>query len=305
MKKQVTQDELYDYLTAHGVKVTRLAKLMGVTAGMVIGCFKHNIDKYGKPRNFTANGLPKLNEALAQMASELAQFQLPFGSDQTYTNQRGATYDPALVPIIKNDVGCYFKLNVVCENVLGWKSSRKSVVFCAPSSKVYGCISKDDVDRINAEIRAVADTLAGWEVVAADGGGRVLEGSRVSSSRAKGEGSRVEGQGSMVKGERLMVKGEGAGRNAWNDTSLGLQERWRLFREQYPNGILFFRVLDGYTVAQDDTEIVGEIDAELKPYTDPSTGLVTTFIPSAKLDTLLPRLIRMDHRVCIVEMYDV
>lgn len=290
MKKQVTQDELYDYLTAHGVKVTRLAKLMGVTAGMVIGCFNHNIDKYGKRRNFTANGLPKLNEALAQMAYELAQFQLPFGSDQTYTNQRGNTYDPALVPIIKNDVGCYFKLNVVCENVLGWNLFRKKSVFSTPSSKIYGCISKDDVDRINAEIRAVADTLAGWEVVAADGG------------MDKDEERTADG-GGMVKGQGSRVNNKEMGQNAWNDTSLGLQERWRLFREQYPNGILLFRVLDGYAVAQDDTEIVGEIDAELKPYTDPSTGLNTTFIPAAKLDTLLPRLIRENHRVCIADMY--
>ena len=157
MKQQITQDELYSYLTEHGVKVTRLARLMGVSAGMVVGCFKHNIGKNGTPRNFTSRGLPKLNAALAQMAAELAQFQLTFGSDRTFTNQRGSTYDPALVPIIKNDVGCYFNLTAICENVLGWNKRRKNDVFCCPSSKVYGCISCDDVEAFTAAGNLIFD----------------------------------------------------------------------------------------------------------------------------------------------------
>lgn len=264
MKKQISQDELYSYLTDHGVKLSRLAKLMGVSAGMVIACFNHNIGKDGKPRSFTSSGLPKLNEALQQMASELAQFNLPFGSDQTFTNQRGTTYDPALVPIIKNDVGCYFKLNVVCKNVLGWNEYREKAVFCTPSSKVYGCISRDDVQRINAELRSIAAVLESYEVVP-DGG----------SSSDSSDGLQPAAQYATQHTTQ-----------PWDDTSRPLLERYEQFHRLFPDGVIFFNVNDGYTVCQDDAHLLAHIDTTLQPYTDAATGFVTLFLGAQKYESL-------------------
>lgn len=298
MKKQISQDELYSYLTDHGVKLSRLAKLMGVSAGMVIACFNHNIGKDGKPRSFTSSGLPKLNEALQQMASELAQFNLPFGSDQTFTNQRGATYDPALVPIIKNDVGCYFKLNVVCKNVLGWNEYREKAVFCTPSSKVYGCISRDDVQRINAELRSIAAVLESYEVVP-DGGS-----SSDSSEGLQPAVATVSSTTSTRKGTRTrMEQSFEAKPHSWEDTSLDLLQRLQLFKQQYPGGILFFRVNGGYTVAQEDAAVICGLDPSITPYTDNASGRTTAYMPAKKLNTILPMCVSEGFRVGITDMY--
>ena len=169
-KIQVSQDTLYQYIIEHGLTVLRLAEYMGVNNSTITNYFRHNIGFDGKPYSFTGSSIERLNDTLVKIAEDIRGCLLTFGSDRTYTNQRGKTYDPALVPLIKNGPGRYFNLNALCERVLGWNKSKKHNILETVTGRAYGCISKDDVDRINAEIRAVADTLAGWEVVAGGDG---------------------------------------------------------------------------------------------------------------------------------------
>lgn len=167
-KKKVSQDFLYDIITRNGVNMTTLAELMGMSPTMVSGCFKHQKDATGKPRNFPARTIPRLNEAIAQLSEQLAQTQIAFGSSEAYTNNRGVEYDPATVePIMA--LHRYFKLTKFLNNALGWSQNKKSIVLHTPSSKGYACVSKKDVERINAAITEVSILLSGIEVESADG----------------------------------------------------------------------------------------------------------------------------------------
>ena len=106
-----------------------------------------------------------MNEALEQIADTLRGLVLQFGSDQTYTNQRGATYDPALVEPLKK-IGEWMNLTALVERVLGWNQRKKENVLVTRSSKAYGTVSQADATAINNELLAVAGVLGSYEVVA-------------------------------------------------------------------------------------------------------------------------------------------
>lgn len=163
-KIQVTQDTLYEYIRAHGIKMVRLAELIGKSGEVVTSCFKHHKDDRGNPRYFTEKNIEAINMALPVIASELRGCLLTFGSEQTYTNQRGVTYDPALVDKIK-EVGKFLNITALVERVLGWSKGKKSAVFVQKSSKGYGCVSEANMIAINNEILSVAGVLSSYEVV--------------------------------------------------------------------------------------------------------------------------------------------
>lgn len=166
-KIQISSDTLYQFLTEHGVKESRLAEFMGVSTTSVNDSFLHRIMPTGKPRSFTRKTVIKLNSALEQMADALRSSVLTFGSEQTYTNQWGNTYDPALLEPMK-ELGKLVNLTALVERVLGWNKFKKQAVFVAKNSNSYGCISQDDVNRINAELLAIAGVLSSYEVVLDD-----------------------------------------------------------------------------------------------------------------------------------------
>lgn len=164
-KVKVNQDTLYQYLQAHDVNLSGLAREMVANPTLVAGCFKHNLDRNGKPRHFTAVTLPRLNAALGQMAVKLRQSVVPFGSSKKYTNNWGNTYDPGSLDAIKN-LSKMFNLTSFIMRVLGWNEKKKNSVMSDKTSKSYRCVSQDDVNRINAELLAVAGVLGSYEVVA-------------------------------------------------------------------------------------------------------------------------------------------
>ena len=166
-KVQVTQDFLYAYLKEHGVTDSCIARHMDVKPAFVNSTFLHHKDNYGVPRRFTKNTLPKLNQALWSVADELRQHVIQFGSSEMFTNRLGTTYDPGTMPSIR-ELSQYFNLTFLCERVLGWNKKRKDDALSSPKTKRYGRISKDDVDRINAELLSVAGVLSSYEVVADD-----------------------------------------------------------------------------------------------------------------------------------------
>lgn len=165
MKKvKVTQDVLYRYILEHNVNISGLAREMDANASFVIACFKHNPDRLGKPRRFTSATLPRLNEALGTFALKMRRSTITFGSEQTYTNRFKNTYDPGTMPAIKQ-LAQYFNITSFIVRVLGWTRNKKNAIFSNPSSITYGNISQDDVNRINAELLAVAGVLSSYEVV--------------------------------------------------------------------------------------------------------------------------------------------
>lgn len=161
-KVKVTQDFLYKYIIEHNINKSTIALLMNMERSTVISCFKHHLDKYGKPRCFPQKTIPRLNDSVAKMAEELRNSTIVFGSPQTYTSRRG-TFDPGCLSDIKA-LSRFFNLTAFTNRVLGWTETKKNTVLSAPSSKIYGHITEDDVARINAEILAVSGMLGGIEV---------------------------------------------------------------------------------------------------------------------------------------------
>ena len=163
-KIKVSQDTLYRYLLDHNVKVIRFAELMGTTESYIHLCFKHQGGRGTYVRTFSAPMIAKLNGAMLQVANELRGCVLTFGSDKTYTNSHGRTYDPGLIEPMKH-VGDFLMLTGLTQRILGWSESKKENVLVTKTSKAYGNISREDVDRINAELLSVAAVLESYEVV--------------------------------------------------------------------------------------------------------------------------------------------
>lgn len=163
-KVQVSPDTLYLFLTDHGLTLSRLAEIMGYSVASLTSCFKHQLINNGVPRQFTAQNIERLNVAITQLASELRQCMLHFDNDRK-PNQRGKIYDPALVEPIKKQVGRYFNINTMTANVLGWNKTKKHNVLETVTGKAYGCITKEDADRINAELLSVAAVLESYMIL--------------------------------------------------------------------------------------------------------------------------------------------
>ncbi|MDD6017078.1 MAG: hypothetical protein PUC18_12540 [Prevotellaceae bacterium] len=166
-KIPISQDALYEYMKDHGVKIVRLAELSRLSKTTFNLCFKHVPHSNGTPRSFSANAVEAINQALPQIAAGLRSCILAFGSEQTFVNQLGMCYDPALVEPIKK-VGYWMNLTVMTRKVLGWSYDKKEARLTSPSSYSYGNITKKDVNRINAELLSVAGMLDGVEVKKSD-----------------------------------------------------------------------------------------------------------------------------------------
>lgn len=287
-KIKVSQDFLYNYLTEHNFTISALSEMMGVSDSVVSACFQRTPNRHGKPQKFSASNIERMNKALPMIANELRGCLLTFGSDQTYTNLHGSTYDPALVDQIKNGMNKYFKIRGLLNRLLGWNVTKCRTTLSIIKSPVYGNVSREDADRINAELLSVAGVLSSYEVVADEDTTTHLQNGKskqVSTTRPYMEDSCKEPQ------------------FTWDDTSLSLSERSCLFKERWPNGILLFRVNGGYTAEGDDARLVHEIDNNITPYTNLETGLVTAFIDGDNITHILPRMIADDRRVMFTNMY--
>ena len=164
-KVKVSSETLLKYLTDHNVKLARLAELMGISGASLTSCFKHQIINKGVPRQFTAQNLERMNEALPQLASELRGSMLIFGTGETRTGQKGKVYDSALVDQMKR-IGQYMNLTALVYRVLGWSQDKKESILVTKNSKVHGNITREDADLINTELLSVAGVLSSYEVIA-------------------------------------------------------------------------------------------------------------------------------------------
>lgn len=270
-KMQMSQDDFYQYLTKHDVKLSRLAELMGKSLPVLSSAFLHHKNNAGYERNFSVENIARLNQSLPILADELRQFVMTFGSEQTFTNKHGTTYDPALLEPIKR-LGRYLNLVTLTERILGWNKTRKRNVLADTHSKVYGCISQSDMMALNAELLAIAGVLGGTEVIP-DNDAYDPEATRlINPEKQDDKPSKTKKE----KGTPAPV------RNEWDDTSLDLWERDAAFHRLFPDGLIAFSVNDGFTVCEDNARLLARIDTTLKPYTEPFTGHVTLYMDADK-----------------------
>lgn len=164
-KVQISQDKLYEYLVAHDIKIARIAELMGRSLSVVSSCFLHHKNIHGNPRHFSEENLVLLNQALQQFAEELRGCLMTFGSELTFKNSWGFTYDPALVAPMKR-VGHYINIRSLTGRLLDWSRSKFRNTLTASHSPVYGNIMEGDIDSINTELLSIAGVLSSYEVVA-------------------------------------------------------------------------------------------------------------------------------------------
>lgn len=296
VKTTISPDFLYKFLGEHNMTTVMISKKMGVSETIVGGCFRHALNRHGKPLSFSQANIVRLNAAIQQIAVELRQSVITFGSDETFTNSRGKTYDPGTVPTIHR-LGEFFNLTALTDRLLGWKNNRKNMVLGPKSSPVHGNVTKEDVDRINAELLSVAGVLSSYEVVADESSSQTTPKNEQNITRTlilagKGKGRR-----------KCMEKSFESPSYPWDDTTLPLQERSRLFRDQFSGGILLFRVNGGYTAEGDDALLLQQMDSSIVPYTNVETGLVTAWMDSDAIANILPRLIAQDKRVMFTNMY--
>ena len=163
-KIQITQDELYQFLNDHNLIITRLGELIGLGIGSMVGCFKHLLAN-GEPRYFTRQSVAKINNALPQIAYEVERRRVVFNMANNTGKQKKAMFDPGCVEQLKA-LGTYFKVDAMCQRVLGWKPVKSRKVLFAPSSSMYGHVKPEDVCRINEELMFVSFWLQRHEVVA-------------------------------------------------------------------------------------------------------------------------------------------
>ena len=163
-KIQISQDDLYQFLLEHNMIITRLGELIGLGIGSMSACFKHMLAN-GEPRYFTRQSIAKINEALPQIAFEVERRRVVFNMANNVGKQKKSAFDPGCVEQLK-EVGQWFKVDALCQRVLGWKPVKSRKVLFAPSSTMYGHITPDDVRRVNEELMFVSFWLQRHEVVA-------------------------------------------------------------------------------------------------------------------------------------------
>lgn len=166
-KTRVSTDKLYKFLNEHDFTAYVLSEYMGVSESIVRGCFRHNLNRHGKPLQFSEANLAKLNEALPRMAADLRGCVLTFGSERTFTNRCGAVYDPAVVDQIKAGMGRFFNMRSLTNRLLGWNAQKCCARLASESNGTYGHVSREDCDRLNDELLAIAGVLDNYEVYSA------------------------------------------------------------------------------------------------------------------------------------------
>lgn len=289
-KAKMTQDELYQYLLEHNIIISRLGELVGLSDTAMSNAFKHHIVN-GKRHYFPAKKVVLINTALPVMAREIASRILVFNPANNISTVSSRCYDPECLPQLRK-VGEYFSLIKFTARVLGWSLPKKDSVF-STANRNYGHISSLDAELINAELLAVAGTLGNIELL------ETPDGQLPTPVEAK---EKPRSNNKKCTRTRMEQSFEST-LQPWEDTSLDLLERYRLFHEHWPDGILFFRVNEGYTVAQQDSDHLCYLDSSLQPYTDPATGLTTTWIDDDKFTRLMPHCVGTGRRVGVTDMY--
>jgi hypothetical protein len=163
-KAKITQDALYEFMLAHNMIFTRLGELIGRDVHVVTSRFMHREDRHGNRLNLNSEHIELINKALPVLADKLYSCVLTFGSSQVYTSKHYHTYDPALVDPLK-EIGKYINITRMLKRILGWSVPKINVILSQSCGPSYGHITRQDAERINIEILAIAGVLSNCELV--------------------------------------------------------------------------------------------------------------------------------------------
>jgi hypothetical protein len=162
---KVSPDKLYQFMQEHNMMAAVISQYMGVGESIVRACFRHEPRRHGNPLQFTETNIQKINNALPLMAADLRGCLLTFGSEQTFANRCGKVYDPAVVEQIKEGMGRFFNMRALTLRLLGWNAQKCKARLASVSHQTYGHISREDADRLNDELIAIASVLEYYEIV--------------------------------------------------------------------------------------------------------------------------------------------
>ena len=163
-KAKITQDTLYEYMLAHNMIFTRLGELIGRDVYVVTSRLVHHKNRHGNRLSLNSEHIELINKALPVLADKLYSCVLTFGSSQVYTSKHYHTYDPALVDPLK-EIGKYINITKTLKRVLGWSVWKSYAILSQPCGPLYGHITRQDAERINIEILAIAGVLSNCELV--------------------------------------------------------------------------------------------------------------------------------------------
>lgn len=163
-KTKVSTDKLYRFLQDHNFTGYILSEYMGVSESIVRGCFRHNLNRHGKPLQFSESNLMRLNDALPRMAADLRGCLLVFDDKRAVINRRNTVYDLTVAGQIKTGMGRFFNMRALTLRLFGWNTLKCSSRLASEGSVTYSHVSREDCERLNDELLAVAGVLDSYEV---------------------------------------------------------------------------------------------------------------------------------------------
>jgi hypothetical protein len=164
--RQVTTEQLYRFLREHNVMDYVLSQYMGVSESIVRGCFKHDLNRHGKPLQFSADNILKMNDALPRLAADIRACELHFGQGETFTNRCGREYERSIAQQVKDGMMRFFSVKDFASRVLGWNVLKCKARLCSTGSVTYSNVERQDCERLNDELIAIASVLESYKVVA-------------------------------------------------------------------------------------------------------------------------------------------
>ena len=164
-KRQVTTDQLYRFLREHNVTDYVLSQYMGVSESIVRGCFKHDLNRHGKPLQFSPANIQRMNDALPRLAADIRSCEIHFGQGETFINRCGREYDRSIAAQVKEGIMRFFNVKDFTSRVLGWNAPKCKARLCSTGSISYSNVERQDCDRLNDELIAVASVLESYQVV--------------------------------------------------------------------------------------------------------------------------------------------
>lgn len=164
-KRQVTTDQLYRFLRDRSIKDYVLSQYMGVSESIVRGCFKHDLNRHGKPLRFSSENIQKMNDALPRLAADIRACELHFGKGETVVNRCGREYDHSIADQVKAGIMRFFSVKDLTARILDWNEIKCKARLSSIGHKSYSNVERADCDRLNDELVAVASILESYEVI--------------------------------------------------------------------------------------------------------------------------------------------
>ena len=164
-RRQVTPDQLYRFLREHNIMDYILSQYMNVSESIVRGCFRHDLNRHGKPLHFSPDNIRRINDALPRLAHDIRACHIHFGQGETYVNRCGREYDRSIADQVKAGISRFFNVKELTARVLGWNLLKCKARLSSRGHQTYSNVSREDCDRLNDELVAVASILEGYEVI--------------------------------------------------------------------------------------------------------------------------------------------